>query len=97
MNWHGKIQSSIAGDSDAAILYSENHQVDFLLCRVVLDNKSGYEVLLQISVEARKALMISEYSRTFIRCVRGFDNNVPLLIEPKAHEVAQYIDMLLQS
>jgi hypothetical protein len=53
-------------------------------------------VLSQISIEPRKALMISEYSREMIRPVRGFDNNVPLLLQPTARKVAQHIASVLQ-
>ena len=44
---------------------------------------SGYEVVAEITKDQSIAvLMISKYSVDLIRSVRGFDRDVPVLLEP---------------
>ena len=57
--------------------------IDILICRVILDDMGGYEVLAEITKDQPiPALMISKYPVDLIRSVRGFDRDVPLLLEP---------------
>ena len=83
-------------DSEAAIRISKGLIVDILVCRVILeivDDVTGYEVLSAVSKDRPVlALMMSGFSRAFIRSVRGYDQNVPLMLEPfTAKEIARCV------
>src|SRR4029077_19744105 len=77
------IETTWMPNAETAIQYCREHVIDILICHVILNDMSGYEVLAEIIKDQPiPALMISKYSVDLIRSVRGFDRDVPLLVEP---------------
>ncbi len=77
------IETAWMPNAEAAIQYCREHVIDILICHVILDDLGGCEVLAEIIKDQPiPALMISRYPVDLIRSVRGFDRDVPLLLEP---------------
>ena len=77
------IETAWMPNAETAIQYCREHVIDILISRVILDDTSGYEMVAEITKNQPIAvLMISKYPMNLIRSVRGFDRDVPVLLEP---------------
>jgi len=77
------IETTWMPNAETAIQYCREHVIDILICHVILKDMSGYEVLAAISKDQPiVVLMISKHPVNLIRSVRGFDRDVPVLLEP---------------
>jgi DNA-binding response OmpR family regulator len=77
------IQTVWMPSGETAIQHCRKHAIDILICRVIVDDMSGYEVIAEITKDRSIAvLVISKYPTSLIQSVRGFDRNVPVLQEP---------------
>jgi DNA-binding response OmpR family regulator len=84
--------------SETAIRYCRKSRIDILICRVILDEMTGYEAAEEVLKEQTvPALMISNYPLVLIRSVRGFNRDCALLLEPfTPEELAERVVTLLE-
>jgi DNA-binding response OmpR family regulator len=52
-----KLEVSIVHDSRAAILHCQNNKIELLICRAILDDLTGYEVLSKIGIPPAEGVL----------------------------------------